>query len=276
MTSLISKKQFSMIFSSADANNPINKSADGTLFSVITDQPISFPQNSFDCTAEVVSATVWNSVNNVSVRLGNNKFYVHYGVDGTLYTVTLSDGLYSVSSLNTQISKSLVNQGLPADVINISGNQSTQKIVLSFPYIGSFADFNGINSCRVLLGFDSRNVPIVPTTVTNESHDGDSVAAFNNIESFLIKTDLINGSIPTNNISDQTIALIPISSRTGDQIIYNPLNPSRVSADNLRGLGRNAATFRLTNERNEPAATGEAYSLTIVFRYSEFVNRVVN
>jgi hypothetical protein len=273
---MISKKQFSMIFSSADGNDPVNKSADGTIFSVITDQNISFPQDSFDCSAEVISASVWNSVPNVSIDLGNNKFYVYYGGDNTLYTVTLSNGLYSVSSLNTEISKNLVNQGLPSDTIIITGNQSTQKIVLTFPYIGSYVDFTGVNSSRGLLGFDFRNVPLTPTTVLNESHEGDSVAAFNNIESFLIKTDLVNGNIPTNNISDNTICQIPITSRTGDQIIFNPLNPSRVSANNLRGLGRNSATFRLTNERNEAASTGEAYSLTILFRYSEFINRVVN
>jgi hypothetical protein len=273
---MISKKQFSIIFSSSEKNNAINKSLDGSTFSVITDQPIRFPVNSFDCSAEVVSSTVWNTVKNISVDLSNNKFYVYYGTDNTLYTVTLSDGLYSVSSLNSEISKSLINQGVPSDVVIISGNQSTQKIVLTFPYVGSYVDFTGINACRGILGFDARNVPLTPTTIVNESHEGDSVAAFNNIESFLIKTNLVNGDIPVNNISDQTIVNIPISSRTGDQIIYNPLNTIKVSADNLRGNGTNSATFRLTNERNEAVSTGETYSLTILFRYSELINRVTN
>jgi hypothetical protein len=161
-----------------------------------------------------------------------------------------------------------VNVGGPADVVSITGNASTQKIVLTFPYIGSYADFTLANNCRGILGFDSRRVPLAPTTIANESIDADNIAKFNNIENFLIKTDLVIGSIPTNRISDQTLALIPLSSRPGSQINFNPLNPSRVSAENLKGSGKNSATFRLTNEVGAPAVNGFDYSLTILFRYS--------
>lgn len=271
---MTSKKQFSIIFSSAKANNPINKSADGTIFSVQLDQPISFPNNSFDCTAEVIAATVWNTVANISANLANNKLYVFYS--GTLYTVLLPDGLYSVSSLNAQVTKSLVNQGLPSDVLSITGDQSTQRIVLSFNYVGSYIDFTKSESCKDLLGFSSRLVPVAPATIVGQSVDGDFTAQFNNIEAFLIKSDLVNGNIPTNKQSDQTIALVPISSKTGDQVIYNPINPSRVDASNLKGLGRTYCTFRLTNERNEPAVTGEDFSIQMLFRYSVFQSVIVN
>ena len=274
MTTLLSKKQFSRIFSSANANNPINKSEDGTIFSIQLDQPIMFPNDSFDCTAEVVGASVWNTVPNVSVNLANNRLYVFYS--GTLYTVVLPDGLYSVSSLNAQVMKSLVNQGLPGDVVSIIGNQSTQRIVLSFNYVGSYVDFTGSNSCKNLLGFDSRLVPVAPTTIVSQSEDGDSTAQFNNIESFLIKSDLVSGNIPTNKDSEQTIALIPINAKTGDQILYNPYNASRVDASNLKGLGRTYATFRLTDEKGSPAITNEDFSIQMVFRYSVFQQVMVN
>jgi len=273
---LQSKRQFSHIFSSATENSAINKSDDGSVFSVQLDYPIAFPGDSFDCTAEVVSASVWNTVPNISIALGNNKFYIFNGGDITLHTVTLPNGLYSVSSLNSQISKTLVNQGLPSDLVILTGNQSTQRVVLTFSAIGSYADFTGANSCRGLLGFDSRNAPLAPTTLVGQSEDGDAEARFNNIESFLIKTDLVNGNIPTNKDESQTVCLIPITSSTGDQIIFNPTNATRVDADNLRGLGRSYATFRLTDEKGRPASTGEDYSLQILFRYSVFQKPILN
>jgi hypothetical protein len=262
---MISNQEFSYIFSSADENDPVDKIADGTQFSVRPNHPFTMPANAFDCTAEVVSASMWNSVPNVSVGLANNKFYVYYG--GALYTVEIPDGLYSVSSLNATVSKSLVNQGLPADVVAITGNQSTQSIVLSFNYVGSYADFTQTNACRVLLGFDARLAPLIPTTIVGQSEDGDEVAEFNNIERFLLKTDLVNGNIPTNQNSDQTVASVPIQSKTGDQVVYSPINPIRVDCSNLRGIGRDVATFRITDEKGEPAITNEAWSMLMVFRY---------
>jgi len=274
MNSVVSKKQFSIIFSSADENKPVNKSTDGTIFSVRRNENIKFPSNAFDCTAEVVAATVWNSVPNISQNLGNNKFYVFSS--GVLHIITLPDGLYSVSSLNSTVSKSLVNLGLPSDIISITGNQSTQRIILTFNYVGTYVDFTQPNACRDILGFDPRLVPLAPSSVIGQSEEGDKIAEFNNIESFLIKTDLVIGNIPTNQDSDQTIALIPITAKTNEQIVFSPTNPSRVDASNLKGQGRDYATFRLTNEKGEPAQTNEDYSVLILFRYSVHQHSILN
>jgi hypothetical protein len=270
---MISKKQFAMIFSSADDNNPVNKSLDGSEFSVILDTPVSFPPDSFDCTIEVVQASVWNSVPNISITLNNNKFYVYYGGDSTLYTVTFPDGLYSLSSLNSQISKSLINQGAPGDTVILTGNQSTQSVVISFPYVGSYVDFTLPQTCRGVLGFDNRLAPLTPTTIVDQSENADSPAKFNNVEYFLLKSDIVQGSIPTNRVSSDTIALVNITSLTGNQTVYTPVNPIRVDASSLRNGGKNIVSFRLTDDKNKPANTGEPYSLTIVFRYSMMIHR---
>ena len=183
-------------------------------------------------TCEFISGTVWNSVNNISAALGNNKFYLYNGNDSTLYTVTLPDGLYSVNSLHAEINKSLLNQGIASSAVAITGNQSTQRIVLSLNFVGSYVDFSLPNSCYHILGFDQRVAPVSPTTVVGQSEDGDATAKFNNIETFLFKTDLIIGDIPTNKDSDQTVAQIDITAKTNEQIVYQPTNPIRVDASN--------------------------------------------
>jgi hypothetical protein len=273
---MISHRQFSQIFSSAVENGAINKSADGTVFSVSLDQAISFPSDAFNMTCEVQSGTLWNSVNNISATLNNNKFYYFNGANTTLYTVTLPDGLYSVSSLNAEVNKSLVNQGLVSGVVSITGNQSTQRIVLSFNILGSYVNFAQPNTCRGVLGFNARLAPLAPTTIIGQSADGDTTAKFNNIESFLLKTDLVYGDIPTNNVSDQTIAQIDITARTNEQIVYQPINPIRVDASNLKGQGRNYATFRLTDEKGFPAQTNEDWAFLLLFRYSIHQPIVIN
>ena len=67
MTQLVSKKSMAYIFSSDDSTNPVNKSADGTVFSIQLDNPIKLPRSAFDCTLEVVSSTCWNTV---AINLG--------------------------------------------------------------------------------------------------------------------------------------------------------------------------------------------------------------
>ena len=227
-------------------------------------------------TCSAISGTVWNSVNNISASLNNNKFYFYNGGNATLYTVTLPDGLYSVNSLNSEVNKNLINQGVSSGAVSITGNQSTQRIVLTFNILGSYVDFTQPNTCRGVLGFDARLVPLIPTTIANQSEDGDQTAKFNNIESFLLKTDLVYGDIPTNNVSDQTIAQIEITAKTNEQIVFSPINPIRVDASNLKGQGRNYATFRLTDEKGFPAQTNEDWAFLLLFRYSIHQPIVIN
>ena len=54
----ISKKSFTILFSSAYDNGAIDISDDGTEFSVNLNHPIGFPNTSFDCSLQVIQATV--------------------------------------------------------------------------------------------------------------------------------------------------------------------------------------------------------------------------
>ena len=125
---MISKKQIAYIFSSDDSTNPVNKSADGSIFSVQLDDAIALPRGAFDCTLEVVSMRAWNTVPNVSAELGNNKFSLT--VSGTPFDFTITDGLYSVSSLSDFIQNELVNAGLDRETITLSGNFATEQVII--------------------------------------------------------------------------------------------------------------------------------------------------
>lgn len=263
---MISRQSQAYIFSSDPLNKPSYISDDGTLFDVQLDAPITLPRHSFDCTLEVTQATVWNTVSNISAVLLNNAIDVFYS--GTLYSIVIRDGLYSVENLNAIISRDLVNLGLPPDVITVTGDTSTQLINLTFSTVASYVDFTSAVNCRVLLGFDQAVYPVGGTTVVNETVIAPKVAEFNTIESFLIKSTLVNGSIPTNQSRDQTICSIPIPARSvGSQITYEALRPIQIDAESLK-QSRQQFTNRLTDQTGKPAPTGETWSFTCVIRYS--------
>ena len=272
---MLSKKSKAYIFSSDDDTNPVNKSADGATFSVQLDNPIALPREAFDCTLEIVNARAWNTVHNISAALQNNTIYFFYNANH--YVVVLQDGLYSVSSLNSQISRELVNLSLPSDVVTITGNSSTQTIDLTFNYNGSYVDFTLPNNFRVVLGFNARRVPLIPSTIFGQTENGANVAFFNNVENYFIKEgDIVNDSIPSNNDSDSILAFVPITASTGNQIYVEFLNPIQLDASNLRGIGRNYFTFRLTDQAGRPAITGESWAFTVVIRYKMAQVRVIN
>ena len=120
---------------------------------------------------------------------------------------------------------------------------------------------------RVILGFNSRLVPLVPQTPPyNEA--GDTTAAFNTISSFLIKSDLVSDGIPVNSVSSGTIANVLIDVPPGSLINYTPFHPTRVDASELIGRPKNSFNFRLTDQNGVAVNTsGEYWSFTVVLRY---------
>ena len=271
---LVSKKQIAYIFESGEDTGAVNKSADGSVFSVQLDEAIALPRGAYDCTLEVVSMRAWNTVPNITAALGNNQFRVSVG--GTTYNITIADGLYDTNSLSDFIQNELVNQGLDRETLTLVADFATERVVISFGAVGVQVDFAIADSVRSVLGFDARLSPLAPSTVVGQTDPGDTVAAFNNVENFLIKSDIVNSNIPVNNSFDQTIAYLPITARSGSQITNEPINPLRIDASTLKNGGRNYFTFRLTDQAGNPAATGEAFGLTVVIRWKEFQSMVVN
>jgi len=270
---VVSDQSLPYIFSSDPRADPAFLSADGTEFDVSLYNPIQLPSNAFDCTVEVVKATIWNTVNNIAASLNNNIFSVFYS--GSLRTITITDGSYSVQALNSLVSKELVNLGLPSDVVVITGDVATQRINLTFPYIGSYVDFTVPDSCYEILGFGVDVYPAAPTTVVNQNIVAPNVAAFNNIERFLIKSTIVSESIPTNQNKNQTIASIPIPpGSVGSQFTFEPRYPVKLDASDLKNPKQNI-NFRLTNELGEPAITNEAFSCELVIRYKTLIKNPV-
>jgi hypothetical protein len=274
---MLLEKQLSYIFSSNPDNGAINVSPDGSTFSVQLNQPIAIPAEAIHATLEVQSANVWWTIPSVSARLGNNKLYIYsewITPDGGIppnypnYEITIADGLYSLDGLSAAIGRELANQTLPSNLISLSGDDSTQRTIITFNYSQPTAlDFTRVDTFREILGFNARSVPVTPKPA-GFSEYSDNVAEFNQISSFLINTDLISDGIPVNNTSSGTIANVLIDVVPGKLINYTPVISVKANADELIGKSKNFFTFRLTDQdRGVVDTNSEYYSLTVIIKY---------
>jgi hypothetical protein len=270
-TNQLIERSFSFIVSSDPSNGAQNLSADGSTFNVQLNDPITIKQSATNCTLEVAQASIWYTTPNISAALGNNKFFFKATADPPpLVEITIPDGLYSRSALNSFLSLQFANNGYPADLITLAEDASTQKTVLIFNYAGYEVDFTEANTCRTILGFNSRLVPAVPPSTAGQSEPSDNTAQFNTLNSYLLSTNLINNGIPVNAEGRNIVTRVPISSTPGSQINYQPFNPIKTSAKNLIGKSTNAFTVWLTDQNGNRLDTfGEYYSAVFILRWWE-------
>lgn len=256
-----------IIASSSFEAGALNKSADGSMFEIILEDPIRIPNGMSSVSVQVQEASVWWTIPNISVALGNNKYYVeHLTVP---YVVTVPDGLYSLSDLNTTLDRELETLSGFAGLVTFESDNPTQKVNIQINQAGTRIDFQPADTPRDILGFDSQLVPVLVTTGVFHQL-GDNVAAFNTIDYFLLHSDLITKGIRVNNNYYQTIAQILIDVEPGSQIISRPFNPPKSPAWELMGSIRNRIKFWLTDQNNNPVNTNtEDFSCRLVIKYVE-------
>lgn len=249
----------------------------GNEFRVTLRTPLSIPSIAQFATLEVVSAQVWNTSPNISALNGNNHFYINDE------DIVIIDGLYGVSELNNYLQQKFEEVGLSQDILTLSGDSSTQKIVITFKENCSI-EFKP-NSIATVLGFDTeipnpeydpenpddapKMIPRPP--VSGEAEDnlyGDKVAAFNRISSYFIQTNMVSEGIPTNASSPGLIASIPINVPVGSLINYNAVNPLPCSLEKLINNSIQNISFTLLDQDLRPVSTAsEDWSFSILIRY---------
>lgn len=210
------------------------------------------------------------SPNNVSQGGGVNDFS-RIRTAGPIqgFTITIPQGLYDLAGLNQAIARELETEGARADpdpLITLNPDEATQKVEIRFNYNDVSVDFTQPNTFAEILGFNKviygpyPNAPI--SILANET------AQFNQINYFLIKSDLTNKGIRFNNNYNQTIGQVLIDVPPGSQITSNPRNPAKVNVQELSGATRTNLRFWLTDDKDRRVNTnGEYWSARIVIHY---------
>jgi hypothetical protein len=258
------KKEISYFFNSAEASGAVKIGNLGNQFRISLNSPIHVPASAKYATLHVPTAAVWNNSPNISAIIGNNKLYFSY--QGTPYVISIADGLYGVSDVDSLCSIFFTNQSLPNDLFEVSSNDSTQKITIAFNYADIIFDFTQPDTCRDVLGFDSQ--PFGPFAAPSVQ-PAPKVAAFNRVVSYFIRSTLLSSGIPQNLTSNGIIADVPITARVGSLINFEPYRPIKSDATELIGNPKQTFTFELLDQLERPVSTmGEEFSLSLVIQFS--------
>lgn len=255
----------SLIVSSDPVNGAKNIRDNGSAFEVQLNRPIQLPNDAKRASIEVSQANIWWTVPNISADLENDQF--RFIENTNPHTIVIPKGLYSLSSFNALISRELANLTLASDLISFVGDGSTQKVVATFSEAAVQMDFTGANTPRLILGWDARLVPLIPSVV-GESESADNVAMFNTINSFLLHSTLTAEGIPVNNTGANIIASVPIDVQPGSQIVFQPQNPTRAGVGELVGKSQGNFQVWLTDQDNNKVDTNsEVFSATFIIRW---------
>jgi hypothetical protein len=185
------------------------------------------------------------------------------------YVITIPQGLYDLSGLNQAIQRDLENLGArtdPEPLISFTPDAATQKVEMRINYDDVTVDFSQPDTPRLILGFDSTiygTYPSAPIEIL-----APNIAQFNQINYFLVHSDLVNKGIRFNNRYNQTISQVLIDVAPGSQIIHKPFNPAKSNAMELAGAKRNVIRFYITDDKQRQVNTnGEYWTCRIVIDY---------
>ena len=128
--SVIIPKCWSAFFNSDPLSGSTNLTEDGDKFSVTLNTPLKLPPSTIAVRMGVVSASIWNTSFNVSSGFYNNLF--SFTVSGASRTITIPNGLYSLSDLQTYLNNQFVLLGLPANLFILTANTPTQQCVITY------------------------------------------------------------------------------------------------------------------------------------------------
>ena len=192
---------------------------------------------------------------------------VRYGVL-TDFIVVIPQGLYDLSGINQAIQRGLESAGAkiaPYSLISLSPDEPTSKVELRINYTNVSVNFTYADTPRTILGFNSNiyTVSTAPNSVL-----APNIAAFNQVNYFLIHSDLTNKGIRFNNNYNQTVAQVLIDVSPGSQIVSRPYNPARVPVPELVNAKRNNIRMWITDDNDRRINTnGEYWTARIVIRY---------
>jgi len=272
-------EEISLIVSSDPGAGAVNVSSDGSQFEIQLDgEGIQIPKDAINVNVSVEESTVWWVIPNI-ITGENDTLYIYGDNDATpavpqLFTVVIPQGLYDLAGLNQAVQAGLESLnartigagGEPLSLISLTADDATQKVRIRFNYTNVYVDFQPNNTPRQILGFNAQQYG--PFAGAPLSILAPNTAQFNQVNYFLIHSDLVNKGIRFNNSYNQTVAQVLINVAPGSQIVSTPFNPAKCNAQELAGSKRTNLRFWLTDDKQRNVNTnGEYFTARIVIHY---------
>lgn len=256
------REELTIIATSDPLQGAQNIDATGSRFELVFDEPMKIPHDAIEVYVSAEESSVWFVTPNIITGV-NDTLYVTgpSALDVvTPYVVTIPQGLYSLEALSVAIARELETAGAktsPLPIISLSGDDATQRAVLTVNYATVSVDFTPADTFRDVIGFNSGVVGPFGTVPSNQL--APNAAAFNTVNYYLIHSDLVTQGIRFGTTFSQVISQVLITGTPGNQIVSTPFNPPRVQAQYLAGATRSRISFWLTDERQALVETNGEY-----------------
>ena len=254
---------FEIICSSSTDLGAVNRTPDGSTFTIQLKKPIEINGKKMGLIF-AKDATVWFNTPNL-VSGTNSELYLDIAT--VKYTLSFDSGLYSFSTLNSQLEVLLANQGI-SGAITFIPNTSTQKVGIKFNIANVTVEFNGkTDTIGKIIGFTDN---LDKTATIGQTVYGNTTADFAVLQYYLITCDLLKNGIPINNVNRAILVRVvpPVGTKVGSQIFHQPINPSKIRDDTILGRSIDSMRFSLLNQNGVEINTlGEDFTVTVAFEY---------
>lgn len=204
---------------------------------------------------------------NISASIGNNHiYYSDDALDDTKYDIKISDGCYSVETLNIYVTKAQAEQ-VGQVIFQLLPNNSTNGTYIVFGSVtGWYVYFQAADTPYSILGWNSGDyVPSSKSCVVNEIEESPNSASFAIYTSINVWTNLSNSTYfggEKEGIIYESRPIAPIGSVQLDQ----PNNLLWADSPELTS-DFTIVTIQLRDQNGDPVDTnGEDFSVTLQIR----------
>lgn len=201
---------------------------------------------------------------NISAALGNNELHVTDGATTTPFTLTIPDGGYSIENLNTIVAGLLTDAG-HSGAFEILPNYSANKAYIQFgTVVGGYSLLFDAGTPYTLMGAVlNEKLPAGAGvySIDNQQVYFSTAAAFNNIETININTNLSNNFIYGTSNSAVLYSTAP-SVSVGSVQVDRPINLLWSNSQALVG-GVNDIIIKLTDQTGAPLPMQENWMIIL-------------
>ena len=185
MVKKLVQREISFIVDSNEASGALEKTADGSAFTVQLDQPIFIPSNAINPTLDIEESAVWFTTPNIydtsDGTKQNNRFTFIYSRQALRISLdlTIPRGVYSLSDIEVAMNKAIreaTNNFINTDAISLSASPDGGKVNLQVLYLDNyeidatnsdFTIFYGPSTATLSIPFGIYNINELQTQIND-------------------------------------------------------------------------------------------------------------
>jgi hypothetical protein len=202
-------------------------------FSVLMENQLAFHRD-HQYEMALLRYDIYNSIKNISAENLNNEIRIDPAL-GSFVTITITDGVYSISELNTAIKTKINALGYDANNFSIIGDFNILKVLLNLG-AGWRVDFSG-NSLYKILGY---NQIIYDYNLGNPNIAPNKADISNGINALSVNCSLVDTRWNMANANkNDSLYILPINAQSGgllSAVIQNPLYKRMIHGDYLHSI----------------------------------------